>query len=122
MIVHGQGEFHLRTLKWRLENNDKIPIEFSEPKIPYRETITKAARSDYRHKNNRRCRTVWRVHMIIEPYVEGAPVPETYRFGGQEFKISVRDTQEIELEWGGKIIFINSIVGGSIDARFYLQF
>jgi len=56
--------------------------------------------------------------MIIEPYVEGAPVPETYRFGGQEFKISVRDTQEIALEWGGKIIFINSIVGGSIDARF----
>ena len=50
MIVSGQGEFHLRTLKWRLENNDKMPIEFLEPKIPYRETITKAARADYRHK------------------------------------------------------------------------
>ena len=51
-IVSGQGEFHLRTLKWRIENNDKLPIEFLEPRIPYRETITRAARSDYRHKNN----------------------------------------------------------------------
>ena len=51
-IVSGQGEFHLRTLKWRIENNDKLPIEFYEPKIPYRETITKAARADYRHKNS----------------------------------------------------------------------
>lgn len=49
-IVSGQGEFHLRTLKWRIENNDKLPIEYLEPKIPYRETITKAARADYRHK------------------------------------------------------------------------
>ncbi|MBQ4380480.1 MAG: elongation factor G, partial [Bacteroidaceae bacterium] len=49
-IVKGQGEFHLRTLKWRLENNEKIKIIFDEPKIPYRETITKAARADYRHK------------------------------------------------------------------------
>ena len=49
-LVHGQGEFHLRTLKWRLENNEKLQVKFEEPKIPYRETITKAARADYRHK------------------------------------------------------------------------
>ncbi len=119
MIVHGQGEFHLRTLKWRLENNDKIPVEYREPKIPYRETITKTARADYRHrKQSGGAGQFGEVHMIIEPYVEGVPVPETYRFGGQEFKISVRDTQEIKLEWGGKVVFINSIVGGAIDARF----
>jgi len=118
-IVHGQGEFHLRTLKWRMENNEKLPIQFVEPKIPYRETITKAARADYRHrKQSGGAGQFGEVHLIVEPYAEGMPTPEIYKFGGQEFKISVRDTQEINLDWGGKLIFINSIVGGAIDARF----
>ena len=119
MIVSGQGEFHLRTLKWRLENNDKMPIEFLEPKIPYRETITKAARADYRHKKQSGgAGQFGEVHLIVEPYEDGQPVKETYKFGNQEYKISVKDQQEINLEWGGKLIIINSIVGGAIDARF----
>ena len=118
-IVSGQGEFHLRTLKWRIENNDKMPIEFFEPKIPYRETITKAARADYRHKKQSGgAGQFGEVHLIIEPYTEGMPAPDTYRFGGQEYKMNVRDTQTIDLEWGGKLIFVNCIVGGAIDARF----
>ena len=118
-IVSGQGEFHLRTLKWRLENNDKIEIEFLEPKIPYRETITKAARADYRHKKQSGgAGQFGEVHLIVEPYTEGMAVQEIYRFNGQEFKIQNRDTQVINLDWGGKLVFVNSIVGGAIDARF----
>ena len=119
LIVYGQGEFHLRTLKWRLENNDKIMVDFIEPKIPYRETITKVARADYRHKKQSGgAGQFGEVHLIVEPYYEGMPEPELYKFNGQEYKISVRDKQEVSLEWGGKVVFINSIVGGSIDARF----
>ena len=118
-ILSGQGEFHLRTLKWRVENNDKLPIIFEEPKIPYRETITKAARADYRHKKQSGgAGQFGEVHLIIEPYTEGMPAPDTYRFGNQEFKMSVRDTQEIPLAWGGKLVICNCIVGGAIDARF----
>ncbi len=118
-IIQGQGEFHLRTLKWRMEHNDKISIVYEEPKIPYRETITKNSRADYRHKKQSGgAGQFGEVHMIVEPYHEGMPVPEIYRFNGQEFKISVRDKQEISLDWGGKVVFINSIVGGAIDSRF----
>ena len=119
VIVSGQGEFHLKTLKWRIENNDKLLIEFFEPKIPYRETITKAARADYRHKKQSGgAGQFGEVHLIIEPYQEGVPMQDVYKFGGQEFKIQARDVQEYSLEWGGKLVFVNSIVGGSIDARF----
>ena len=83
-IVSGQGEFHLRTLKWRIENNDKIQVNFIEPRIPYRETITKAARADYRHKKQSGgAGQFGEVHLVIEPYTEGMPEPTVYRFNNQ---------------------------------------
>ena len=118
-IVHGQGEFHLRTLKWRMENNEKIQVVYEEPKIPYRETITKAARADYRHKKQSGgAGQFGEVHLIVEPYAEGMPDPTVFKFGGQEYRINVKSKEEIDLEWGGKLVFINSVVGGAIDARF----
>ena len=118
-IVSGQGEFHLRTLKWLLENNEKMNVEYQETKIPYRETITKAARADYRHKKQSGGSGQFgEVHLIVEPYTEGMPEPDAYKFGNQEFKMNVKDKQEIPLEWGGKLLVYNCIVGGAIDARF----
>ena len=119
ILVHGQGEFHLRTLKWRLENNEKLQIQFYEPKIPYRETITKSARADYRHKKQSGgAGQFGEVHLIVEPYYEGMPAPEVYKFNGQEYKMNVKGTEVIDLEWGGKLVLVNSVVGGAIDARF----
>ena len=119
IIVHGQGEFHLRTLKWRMENNEKIQITYEEPKIPYRETITKAARADYRHKKQSGgAGQFGEVHLIVEPYAEGMPDPTVYKFGGQEYRMNIKSKEEIDLEWGGKLVFLNSVVGGAIDARF----
>ena len=118
-IVHGQGEFHLRTLKWRLENNEKLQVKFVDAKIPYRETITKAARADYRHKKQSGgAGQFGEVHLIVEPYAEGMPDPVMYKFNGQEFKMNIKSKEVVDLEWGGKLVFINSVVGGAIDARF----
>lgn len=119
VIVHGQGEFHLRTLKWRLENNEKIQTVYEEPKIPYRETITKAARADYRHKKQSGgAGQFGEVHLIVEPYADGMPDPTVFKFGGQEFRMNIRSREEVQLEWGGKLVFLNSVVGGAIDTRF----
>ena len=118
-IISGQGEYHLNIVKWHLDNIFKIATEFIAPKIPYRETITKIAQADYRHKKQSGgAGQFGEVHMIVEPYVEGMPDPSMFKVGGKEFKISVRDKQELDMDWGGKLVYYNSIVGGSIDARF----
>ena len=118
-IVHGQGEFHLRTLKWRLENLDKIEVEYLEPRIPYRETITKSAQADYRHKKQSGgAGQFGEVHLIVEPYADGMPDPTTYKLNGQDVKMNIKSREEVDLEWGGKLVFINTVVGGAIDMRF----
>ncbi|MCU4173660.1 elongation factor G [Carboxylicivirga sp. N1Y90] len=119
IIVFGQGEFHLNTMKWRLEHNDKIDITFHDPKIPYRETITKVARADYRHKKQSGGSGQFgEVHMIIEPYYEGMETPATMKVDGQEIKLNIKNEEVHDLPWGGKLVFNSCIVGGAIDARF----
>ncbi len=120
IIAHGQGEHHLNILKWQLDNIYKIATEFVAPKIPYRETITKMAQAGHRHKKQSGgAGQFGEVYMVIEPYVEGMEDPKNYKVNGQEIKISVRDRQNIDLPWGGKLIFLNCIVGGAIDTKFH---
>ncbi len=119
IILSGQGEYHLNIVKWHLDNVYKVESEFITPKIPYRETITKPAQADYRHKKQSGGSGQFgEVHMIIEPFVEGTPDPTMFKLGGKEYKMSNRGKEEHDLPWGGKLIFYNCIVGGSIDARF----
>lgn len=110
MIAGGMGELHLNLIKWMVENLEKVQMEYFAQKIPYRETITKSAKATYRHKKQSGgAGQFGEVHMMIEPYVEG--MSWTTEF-------PVRGSDEVTLDWGGKLIMNNCIVGGSIDARF----
>lgn len=119
IIVKGQGEYHLNILKWHLDNIFKIETEFIAPKIPYRETITKQAQADYRHKKQSGgAGQFGEVHLFIDPYKEGIADPTVVKINGKEQKLSIRDKEEHPMKWGGKLVFYNCIVGGSIDTRF----
>ncbi len=110
ILLRGQGELHLNTVKWYFDNQHKIPIEYYAPKIPYRETITKNAEAMYRHKKQSGGSGQFgEVHMLIEPYYDGMP---------NQTKYPVRGTETHNLAWGGKLVFNSCIVGGTIDARF----
>jgi len=110
LILQGQGELHLNIAKWHLESVNKIDVDYIAPKIPYRETITKPAKSMYRHKKQSGgAGQFGEVHLMIQPWFEGMVNPTDFPIRGKE---------EHELPWGGKLLFFNCIVGGAIDARF----
>ena len=110
VLLSGQGELHLSAVKWKLEHIYHVDIEFVKPKIPYRETIQKQAESSYRHKKQSGgAGQFGEVYIKVEPYYEGMPDPTGF---------NIREKQEVPLEWGGKLVFYNCIVGGVIDQRF----
>lgn len=119
LLLYGQGEYHLQSIQWLLSNVYGVETEFIKPKIPYRETITKGAFSEYRHKKQSGgAGQFGEVHLFIDEYDPDKEDPSEVKANGRSVKISIRDKQEHDLSWGGKLVFYNCIVGGVIDNKF----
>ncbi|MGM9748099.1 MAG: elongation factor G [Candidatus Cryptobacteroides sp.] len=118
-ILKGQGEHHINIVKWRLKNENKIEIDMFAPRISYRETITKIAAANYRHKKQSGgAGQFGEVHLLVCPYVEGVDPGNRFKIDGKEMVLNIKGKETFDLEWGGKLEFYNCIVGGAIDARF----
>ncbi len=118
-IINGMGEQHINILKWHLNNDYKIDVEFFAPKIPYRETITKVATAEYTHKKQSGGAGQYgRVVMLIEPIVEGVEPTGRFKIDGKDTQLTIKGKEEATLDWGGKFEFVNCVVGGAIDAGF----
>jgi len=118
-ILSGQGEQHINLVKWRVKNEFKLDIELFAPKVPYRETITKVATAQYRHKKQSGgAGQFGEVHLLVCPYVEGEPAPTKFKIDGKDTILNIKTSESFDLEWGGKLEFYNCVVGGAIDLGF----
>ena len=118
-ILSGMGEQHINFAKWRMKNEFKLDAEFFEPKIPYRETITKQAVARYRHKKQSGgAGQFGEVALLICPYIEGQEQPKNFKIDGKDTVLAIKGTELQELPWGGKLEFNNCVVGGAIDLSF----
>ena len=118
-ILSGMGEQHINYVKWRVNNEFKLDVELFAPKVPYRETITKIATAQYRHKKQSGgAGQFGEVHLLVCPYVEGEEAPRNFKIDGKDTVFNFKSQEIIDLDWGGKLEFYNCVVGGSIDLSF----
>ena len=116
-ILSGNGEQHINVVKWRLNNEFGLDVELFAPKVPYRETITKVATAQYRHKKQSGgAGQFGEVHLLVCP-AEG-PLNTKFNIDGKETVLNVKTSESADLDWGGKLEFYNCVVGGAIDLSF----
>lgn len=72
-VLRGMGELHLRYLLDRMAASYKLEVETRPPRVPYRETITRAAEGHSRHKKQTGgAGQFGEVFLRVEPLARGA--------------------------------------------------
>lgn len=72
-VVYGLGELHLRVLLERLRETYRVEVDTAPPRIAYRETLTRTAQAQYRHKKQTGgAGQFGEVHLQVDPLPRGA--------------------------------------------------
>ncbi|MEM1056372.1 MAG: elongation factor G [Bacteroidota bacterium] len=109
ITLGGQGEMHLDIAKYRLSTRSGVEVEYTQPKISYRETVQGEARTSYRHKKQTGGAGQFAdISMVVAPLNGEYQPPED---------IKVRKVHEHSTDWGSTVELVDAIVGGVIDMQ-----
>jgi len=120
LVVSGMSPLHLDTVQHRLKSRFNLEIITHEPKVAYRETVTKPGEGNHRHKKQSGGRGQFgEVHLRVFPVPREITTEEQCRaefMNKQKFPHLREDHSKYDPEHN--FAFIDSIVGGTIPNQF----
>ena len=115
-ILEGMGDQHIEVAVRRAEAKFGTSLDVSTPKVPYRETITNTAHSQYRHKKQTGGAGQFaEVHVRVEPLNETnmeSDGDDDFRFKSEVFGGSISSAYLPAIEKGIRSVMDEGVIAG----------